>query len=409
MKHFLFDQIDSWFFKEARSMDFSGAAGRESIFPPASKTLLGAIRHQIGNRFHQQHGTSWSDFTGENCLSLRKIIGCGTDDYGSLQSQGVWLFHPGEQPESNTKSNVEEMPQLYFPLPANILQQEEAGMPPYTFFSLGKAMHCDLDTVRLPAMNFNRRQQTIENAWISTGQFSRLLTGQAPEKIIAADTVFAVEPRLGIGMNRQTRTVQQGMLFLTRHLRLQPEWRLYLGVEGIEERLAPNQPLLRLGGEARMGAITCLPTSPELPKPPEAKHISANNWLMLYLITPLPDWRGPEEKDMPPLPNKSFDPRQNSSGTTYWCGDICGLELNIYSAVVNKPERIGGWDLAKHQSTPVKSFIPAGSCWYIRPDSVTHAQKLISTLHGKHLTEDSERAQGLGQMLVGAIPAPAQD
>lgn len=400
MKHFLFDQIDSWFFKEARSMDFSGAAGRESVFPPASKTLLGAIRHQIGNRFHQKQGTNWSDFAGELCLGLREMIGCGTD-YGNLQAQGVWLYNNQGQ-------------QLYFPLPANILQQEESDKASYTFFSLGKPVRCDLGTVRLPAMDFNRHQKTIENAWVSADQFSCILTGQAPKKIIAADTVFAVEPRLGIGMNRPSRTVQQGMLFLTRHLRLRPNWRLYLGVEGIDEELAPNQSLLlRLGGEARMAALSCLPAPPELPKPPEPQRIKANNWLMLYLITPLPDWRKPEEKSIPPLPNKNFKAQEEETtgpaATTYWRGEICGQNMRIFSAVMNKPERVGGWDLAQHQSTPVKSFIPAGSCWYIRPESVAHATDIIKTLHGKYLTEGSERAQGFGQMLIGTIPAPAHD
>ena len=397
MKHFLFDQIDSWFFKEARSMDFSGAAGRESIFPPASKTLLGAIRHQIGNRFHQKKGTSWSDFAGTQCLGLHDIIGYGAD-YGSLQAQGVWLYNNQER-------------QLYFPLPANILQQDQPGTPPYTFFSLGKPVRCDLGTVHLPAMDFNRCQKTIENAWISADQFARILTGQAPKKIIAADTIFAVEPRLGIGMNRQTRTVQQGQLFLTRHLRLQPDWRLYLGVEGIDEEFAPNQPLLRLGGEARMGAITCIPSSPALPQPPKAEHINASNWLMLYLITPLPDWRSPGNRDIPPLPNDTFKPQKENNEATdtrYWCGTIFDQKMSIYSAVVNKSERVGGWDMAQRRSTPVKSFIPAGSCWYIRPDSATHAQDIINALHGKHLTSNAEHAQGLGQMFIGTIPAPAQ-
>ena len=401
MKHFLFDQIDSWFFKEARSMDNSGAAGRDSIFPPPSKTLLGAIRHQIGCRFHQEHNTNWSNFAEDACSGLRAIIG-DNSSYASLQAEGVWLFNTKEQ-------------QLYFPLPANLLKQDEPGTPPYTFFPLGKAVCCDLGTVHLPAMDFNKKQGTLENAWISAAQFSQVLTGQAPASILPAHDLFATEPRLGIGLNRDTRTVQQGLLFLTRHLRLRQGWSLYLGVEGIAEettkKYVPGNTLLRLGGEGRMARSTLMDCAPALPQAPALDTITPTDWLVLYLITPLPDWRGPEQKNMPPLPGKNFEPLQDqdSHAATFWRGTLCGLEMDIISAVVGKVERIGGWDLAKHQSTPVKSYLPAGSCWYIRPGNIEQARKIITALHGKYLTSGPERALGLGHVLIGTIPAPLPD
>ena len=87
MQHFLFEQVDSWFFRESRSMDNNRATAMESVFPPPNNTLLGAIRSRIGNLYHAQHGSTWEDFNKQKKEhSLARIIGYA-DDYANLQAQ----------------------------------------------------------------------------------------------------------------------------------------------------------------------------------------------------------------------------------------------------------------------------------------------------------------------------------
>ena len=54
-----------------------------------------------------------------------------------------------------------------------------------------------------------------------------------------------------------------------------------------------------------------------------------------------------------------------------------------------------------HKSTPVRSFVPPGSCWYVQTESQEQAQQIIDGLHGQFLTSGIERQYGYGQVFVG--------
>lgn len=374
MKHFLFNQIDSWFFRESRSMDGAGSTALESIFPPQNNTLMGAIRTQIGNCYHQKHNSDWKSFNPQHPLA--NIIGFGTD-YANLQAQGAWLYH-----------NEEE--QLYFPCPLNLLKQADKT----DFFSLGKAVLCDLGKVQLPQLDREKAQTSIENAYISETAFSQILAGKRPLYREVLEKVVVEDPRLGIARDNPSHRVLDGKLYQTNHLRLDPKLSVYLGVSGIDEDYLPKETLLRLGGEARMANLNTLSQAVTLPQ--KLTNIS-NNELVIYLATPLPDFK--REQGLPMLPNSSFKKQEND--VTTWVGEILGQKIEVISAITAKPQRMGGWDMVKHQSTPVRSFIPAGCCWYIKTDN---PQAVIDTLHGNYLTDGNDKALGYGQMFVGIAP-----
>lgn len=381
MQHFLFSPIDSWFFRESRSMDGSGATALESIFPPANNTLLGALRTHIGNQYHAQHNTSWQDFKNqpELLLSLQKIIGFG-NDYASLQAQGAWLYHSKTQ-------------QLYFPCPLNLLKEGDKQL---SLFKLGKACRCDLgERVRLPELDYGKAQSPIESAYLDRAAYNQLLSGKTVDynALCEQKNIFSHEPRLGIERDNQRHKTVDGKLYQTKHLRLKEDWQLYLGLDGIPENFRLPETLLRLGGEARMTALQTLDNAPALPQKPTAT--ADTTYLMLYLLTPLPDFA--RENNQPVLPNTGFT-FQSQNDLTTWQGQLNGMDINIISAITGKPERIGGWDMVNHQSLPVRSFIPAGSCWYLKTDN---AQDIIDALHGKLITTGNDRALGYGQVAVG--------
>ncbi len=392
MKHFIFSQIDSWFFRESRSMDGAGSTALASVFPPPSKTLLGAIRRQIGDKYHQENGTSWQTF--EDNQELQSIIGYG-NDYAGIKAQGAWLYQSAQK-------------ELYFPCPMNLQQQ---GEDKTIFFTLStKPVHCDLGKVRLPQLirdkDPKQSQVPIEEVYLSMTAFADVLNAQAPSinSLITENSIFTKDPRLGIERNNQKRKTEDGKLYQTNHIRLAKNWQIYLGLSGIDEQYLPNDKILRLGGEARMTALTqlLLDDAPSLPKKPTLK--ADTRQLVIYLATPLPDFE--RDNNTPILPNKSFIRNDNEQFTS-WIGDIKGKDgelikdIKVISAMIGKPTRVGGWDMANHKSLPVRSFIPAGSCWYIETNN---AQALINALHGQFLTEGNDRALGYGQIFVGIAP-----
>ncbi|MGY0399561.1 MAG: type III-B CRISPR module-associated Cmr3 family protein, partial [Ostreibacterium sp.] len=273
----------------------------------------------------------------------------------------------------------------------------------YDFFSLTeKVIHCDLGECRLAELK-NRgdtgRDQVIENAYLSTTDFEKVLSGKPPSKIIQHSALLERDSRLGIARDNQKRRAKDGMLYQTKHIRLKENWCIYMELDGLsDDTYWSKDTLLRLGGEARMAYLSNT-TKPLLPESQKAKETT--NILVIYLLTPLPDIR--HNRNLPPLPNNSFEIASRVSPTE-WQGKINETNISIISAITGKPERLGGWDMLKHQSLPVRSFIPAGSCWYIRVENKPHADEIIAALHGQFLTTGSDRALGYGQIMVGLAP-----
>ena len=97
---------------------------------------------------------------------------------------------------------------------------------------------------------------------------------------------------------------------------------------------------------------------------------------------------------------KDFE-KTTFDGATVWQGDINAIGVRIVSAVVGKVHREGGWDMQKHQPSPVKSYIPAGSAWFCQTLDAELTWDILKTqLHGQCIGVDS--AYGRGQILLGS-------
>ncbi|MDO5679474.1 MAG: type III-B CRISPR module-associated Cmr3 family protein [Pelistega sp.] len=381
-----FSPVDTWFFKESRNMDDSGAILMESLFPASIKTLLGAIRTYIGN----ERQIDWSNFSADS--EFAKTIGYGEHDLGALVCNGFSLEKNGES---------------HYAAPLNLVSKD--GM--YEFFEIGQAVQTDLGFCRLPEMK-TVGGKPLENHYLSKTDWESILKGKLPSSSIAkthtqlpgdrkkSDVILVNEPRLGIARNNQTGSVIQGMLYQTEHLRLQEGWSMSLQLQSSLPLFENQQSsdLIRLGGEGRLAHVEFKQAAAELP----AKVSVTQNMLgvIIYLLTPLPDQR--VDNQLPVLPFSDVKVSQSSqTQALQWEGSVGDLKIKVISAVVGKSIRLGGWDMKLHKSTPVRSFVPPGSCWYVQTESQEQAQQIIDGLHGQFLTSGIERQYGYGQVFVG--------
>lgn len=387
--HYLFEQIDTWFFREARSMDSSGANTLSSLFPPPTKTLLGAIRSQIGNRYHadKENNSSWKNF--KEGKGLAKIIGYGESYKGTaFQAQGPWLFFKQ---------------QIYFPAPACLLKKAKDNPNDegkYGFFSLDKDSLKPIksDMGDYAFVSCAPGDKPLENYYLSRDGWSKVLNGDLPnkEELLSQEAIIANEPRLGIAL--QDKTVQQSMLYTTEHIRLKaennPSVSVYLGVDigSDNKKYLPDSKLIRLGGEVRMAEMKkidntevqdnfALPKANKLSIDTEQSSVI----LLVYLLTPLP---------VSALTEIVIDDHKQLK--------INETTVSIKTAIIGKCLRFGGWDILKHQPSPLRSYLPPGSCWYIGCDKEI-AEKLL-TQQGSYLTKDCDKAQGYGQIVIGKLP-----
>ena len=197
-----FESLDSWFFREARP--FSAATGGElsSVFPPPARTVAGAVRTLIG----ETQGVDWERFALEGeYAELKRWIGAG-DDLGDLRIAGPY-------PLWNQ--------QRLYPAPLHLLAKDQQ----YVFLKPGQPVDCDLGKVRLSEKPKDSLPgaKPLENAWLEQTDLERVLNDQFPEKVYRSSELYDEEPRLGIARNNAQRTVADGLLYQTRHLRPRPE------------------------------------------------------------------------------------------------------------------------------------------------------------------------------------------
>jgi CRISPR-associated protein Cmr3 len=366
-------------------MESIGNAELQSVFPPPMRTLAGAIRSQIGE--YQQ--VDWQDFTENKHHVLREVIG-DDDVIGSpLSFKGPFI---------NFKNK-----RLY-PAPLNLIAYTVDKQTIIHQLALGEPTHCDLgEQVQLPVLPEGcKKLKKLEHYWLKAGDFQQLLHGKPPalsDLLVSHDRIapednhtylYQQEPRLGIALNQQRRTVEESLLYQTRHLRLTEDISIDVEVDGLANQYLPEaSSLLRLGAEGRMAHVGLKNTSDTLVTAPSADKAKG---LILYLLTPayFPA-TGNEQQAWHFLPD--FE-QTTVAGKTVWIGEIQGVVLHLHMAIIGRLQREGGWSLKERKPRTLKSLVPAGSCWYCTVEnmSVTEA---IKQLHGIQIGNEQQLGRGL--------------
>ena len=378
-----FGALDTWFFREARPFDTIGSPELSSQFPPPAPTVAGAIKTLIG----RQSGFDWQGFTPRMTDDEPRHERYGL--LGDLRLQGPFLCRENEP---------------LFPAPLFLLAKKNksetgtaADKQPELLLSrlrIGDPVETDLGIVRLPELpksgndDVDKGYKPLENAWLTAAGLEAALNGGEPSfgDVFLADQLFDHESRLGIGRHNATGVADDAQLYTTRHVRPRDGVGLLVGVAGLPPEVRPEP--VRLGGEGRLALVEPLPGGlrlPAMPKPTDDTH-----GLILVLLTPadLDDcWRLP--KAGPPV-----CPPRDSDAAKYWPVEVEGVRLRVYSAVLGKPRREGGWHLAERKPRRVDSFVPAGSAWYCTVEDLD-LKTAIDRLHLQQVGDGRQLGRGL--------------
>jgi CRISPR-associated protein Cmr3 len=348
-----FTAFDTWFFREARPQGSIGQSELSSVFPPPINTLLGAVRTAVGDEWHTLNGTSWREF--HHLKELQALIGFG-DDLGPLRCNGPYISLDGER---------------LYPAPAHLLRKDDT----YFLLGLGDPVMCDLGKVHLPIMPTHVHglanlagAKTLDTTWLTQAGLLSVLSGKAPQssQVRTASDLFINEPRIGIGRDNQRSAVREGLLYQTRHLRLQPNVAVEIDLFNLSQPdLLAKGRNVRLGGEGRLAnlSVTDTQTAPLNcdSSPSVGELVCLVNMTAAETAPGLP-------LGIPP----GFCAKQDEHGVTTWTGELQGLRLNILSVACSRPLREGGWDLAQHQSRPVRSWLAPGSVLFARVNDGSH-------------------------------------
>lgn len=316
-----FDAVDTLMFRDGRPFNQAdaGASRAVSMFPPYPPTLVGALRaaqwRQSGKAWDKDKlgdGTNWQDETN---TTLGPMV------------FGAPLVLKDNEP--------------LFPVPLNVVEGKRTnGSSALTFLKPGPARECDLGSAtRLPVPKDELEGiKPIENRWVTLAGMKAILDGRLPDdqQLVGVGDLWETEARVGVGITAETRTTDDGRLYMASHIRLRDGVKLGFTVSGTDGLAAALRPL---AGEHRMAEIGAMDHGMPLPAPPKA--LDGGRYSIIQL--------SPLVLNTMPGPG----------------GTLEGLPGTLVSACLGKPVPVGGWDSQNKRSIPLRLAVPAGSVWFI--------------------------------------------
>lgn len=362
----LIKPVDVWLFRDGRPFLAGEDHDAATIFPPTPFTLQGAIRTKV----LVDKGVDFTQFNSPD-----PDVGYG-DNFGKLRLIGPML----------ARKKQDGKWERLIPMPADVVKIGKN-------FSLLKPLQQLSFKTNLPEglqLLWAKGERIGEaGGWLPESEWARYLRGEAPSrcacgkkcKCTCNEELLAFESRFGIAIDRGKRTTQTQMLYRATFVRLKDDVALWAKVEGVAIK---EQGFLRFGGEGRSAVYESVEPLPSL-----ASYMpKLDKRFKVVLISPAWFSGGWQPKD----------------------GDwskIFGAPVRLIAAAIPRPQKFGGFDVARGEPKPIRNFIPAGSVYFFEADKPIQLSENFAFTE----TPDKVRQQnngenawakiGLGKVLIG--------
>jgi CRISPR-associated protein Cmr3 len=363
----LLTPIDTWFFRDSTPFDKgeSPQAGVHSVFPPYPSTVAGAIRAALARSNGWNGRDRWS-------RELKEVLGDGPNDLGRLSIKGPFVVRHGVP---------------LFPMPRHLVGRTDEGCwTPKGILRPGAArVTCDLGpSMRLPEVvaveDDARELGPGSRQWVTLAGLQRIVRSEFPrkEEIMREDCVWVEEPRVGIARQLSSRTVAEGALYSTRHVRLQPGVSLAADVTGIPEDWdLPIGSLFPFGGENRLAACDTWEAYVGLESD---ESLGESGCIAFIVLTP------------------ALLGQEVVSGHSELFSEV---GARVVCASVDRPLRIGGWNSLRRTPLPLKNALAPGSTLFCEVEKPARFRRGVTRglVHVGHAT-----AAGFGLCAVATAP-----
>jgi CRISPR-associated protein Cmr3 len=379
---------DSLFVRGNLAFGDSGEHGA-SMMPPPPSLFAGAFRSALLSKDAEQ----LTAFLTQGCCTNAALAQC----LGTPELPGdfciTWLSMAGQPGDQSSA------PETISPLPADLalLGRHFATLQPRAH-SQGVQSAGDLP---LRATLVSAKQEKPQGGVFLRGKgLTHHLQGHAAEQMDKAHSVeskhiYQRDPRLGIGLNADARTAEEGQIYTTEGFAFSPQGifastGFLVGIQGVGN-LLPDAGLLRLGGDGRSAQYRKVAfTAPTVASVPGVK-----KQFRLLLQTPALFSQGwlPESVT------------QQDDASYRLQGD--GFSARLVCAALGRREVVSGWDLYQWAPKPAQAAAPAGSVYWF-DEFAGDAGKLVAWV-AKGLWPDNlspnqqmRRAEGYNRTLLAA-------
>ena len=216
----------------------------------------------------------------------------------------------------------------------------------------------------LPVLAQPTRGKPAAGYWLAEAGWRKYLAGTvpAPADLVGSNALWRIDPRVGVGLDAETRRAGDGRLFsvqavamVARGHPIAPDRGAGQGIvsdydvgflAGVAGASVPGGGTLRLGGDGRAAAVH--PAEVALPEADYAAIARAGR-CRLVLTSPgiFPDgWR---------LPGMASD----------GAFELHGVRARVVCAAIGRAEVVSGWDLARWQPKVAQRAAPTGTVYWL--------------------------------------------
>jgi CRISPR-associated protein Cmr3 len=378
---------DVLFFRDGKPSTRGSDHYLRSLFPPHPSTLYGALRTRrlldAGVDLRGLDAKIWREQVG----ALEGELGAW-GGFGSLELRGPWLVQQREP---------------LFPAPADLgvtLRASLEGPPqvrtvsrflPVSPEGEGRWSH-PLALLAASAPEAGSSGEPAGESRPAAGWFLNRAGLAAwrrggvprPEDFVHASALWTPEARTGIGLEEDKRSGKQGLLYTFGFIRLAADVALGFEVAGSPLR---SDGRIRLGGEGRTATLEA-----GLGFPGFSPASCTGSLVAVCFVTPCLA----ESGGYPP----GFSAERLES-------EIGGQRCRLVAAAVPGFVTVGGWDLARARSKPLRRALPAGSVFLFAPEEGgPGAAAMAAALDGRCFCDfdDSLARQGFGLAVAGVCP-----
>ena len=370
-----------------------GGAGQhgEAVMPPWPSLFAGAFR---------------SALLGDDADKLSRFVSIGTDKNIAEEDRrarmrdalGEALFATLGTPTEPGDFRITWLSlasanggvQPVMPLPADLAAFSDASVPPLAALQPARRPAGSAASDELPLTAFLRVGKQVKpegGRWLDGAGITDHLAGTLPKATLHTSALFKRETRLGIALNAESRTAENGALYTTEAISFCDDAGFLVGIEG-DHGLLQNEGLLRLGGDGKAAHYRQVDGF----VPPSAPLLTLGGCFRLILATPgifSGGW----------LPERVS---KQANGSHRVIGD--GFTARLVCASVARHDVISGWDLANWQPKAAQRVAPAGSVYWfddLQGDTGKLAEWVTGGLWGEN-ADKQRRAEGFNRAWLAA-------
>ena len=340
------DALDTLFFRDGKPFTMGEDVWANGMFPPNPSVIYGALR---------------SRYFSENISELDKANN-NDDPTKNLVIKGIYLKRDED---------------FLFPYPLDcVLNKESNEISRLKMKKNNMISSFSMSNILLNESS-NAKVESLNNNLIDDLSLSDYLEGSSAgfSKI---DSIFNIEPKIGIGRDRLTGTSEDGKLYRVGLIRLLEDIKIIVEFENLT---IDKIGILKLGGEGKGANYKSIVTGFEYN---EKLDISEGTFC-LYLLTPALLKKGW-------IP--SFIDEETKNGT------VVGCEIKLLTGAIGKFVNIGGFDMKNNKPKVMLKAVPAGSVYYFKFKG--DFNKIQEELNLKSISDYREN-EGFGISIIGRV------